>query len=337
MGDSGLPLELLSLAQSRQADTLAVAAGIDLSTLMEQAGRAVAQAIQARWSPRPVVVLCGPGNNGGDGLVASHHLVQAGWPVRVGLSLAPGRLPPALQAFARRLSVPLEPLGTAVLEGAQLVVDALFGAGLNRPLDGRTVQLLHAVRACALPVVAVDVPSGLDGDTGQAQGAIPAELTVTFFRRKPAHLLASSRALCGEICLADIGIPGQVLDALGVDTFANGPALWTDRRQLEVPVEGHTGIPLLTWQGAPNPARVPNLLAWARATARERGTLVVVEGPTPVLADPAGRAVIHPAALAAGDRARCVAKLHNCGTAAGSTVQDPLLRLSAALWSYRNR
>lgn len=224
--------ELLSCAQMGQADAWAMAHGVSGQTLMAQAGRAVAEAIQARWSPRPTVVLCGPGNNGGDGFVVARCLREAGWPVRVASMLPPTALQGdalhhalAWQALAGEGQAP-EPLSPEVIDGAALVVDALFGAGLSRPLDESVSRVLADAVAHGVPVVAVDVPSGLQGDTGQAWGAVAANLTVTFFRKKPGHVLMPGRALCGEVVVADIGIAPQALAALRVATWENSPARW---------------------------------------------------------------------------------------------------------------
>jgi NAD(P)H-hydrate epimerase len=218
---------LLTPAEMAEADRRAIAGGIAGVALMETAGHAVATLIAARWSPRPVTVLCGPGNNGGDGFVAARHLSALGWPVRLGLLGERGALKGDAAHHAALWREPVLPLSAALLQGAALVVDALFGAGLSRPLDGVAFAVVEALAAQPAPVVAVDVPSGLDGATGAVLGkAAPAALTVTFFRKKPGHLLLPGRALCGELVLADIGIPGGVLAAIAPKTHENGPALW---------------------------------------------------------------------------------------------------------------
>ncbi len=112
------------------------------------------------------------------------------------------------------------------LDGAELVVDAIFGAGLSRELAGAALETLAAAAARRLPIIAVDVPSGLVGDTGEVLGAVAAVLTVTFFRKKPGHLLLPGRSVCGDVIVSDIGIPSAVLERIVPNTFENDPRLW---------------------------------------------------------------------------------------------------------------
>ncbi|MSP68009.1 MAG: NAD(P)H-hydrate dehydratase [Alphaproteobacteria bacterium] len=220
-------LALLGVGQMYAADRAAIAAGTPGLALMENAGRAVADAIRQRYAPCPVVVLAGPGNNGGDGFVAARHLAAWGWPVTVALLGDQAALRGDAAAMAARWTSATVPAEPAALEGAGLVVDALFGAGLSRPLDEAARALVEAITARGLGCVAVDVPSGVEGDTGRVLGAAPrADLTVTFFRRKPAHLLFPGRRLAGEVVVAEIGIPTSVLLELGPLAYANAPALW---------------------------------------------------------------------------------------------------------------
>ncbi|QJE72733.1 bifunctional ADP-dependent NAD(P)H-hydrate dehydratase/NAD(P)H-hydrate epimerase [Aerophototrophica crusticola] len=222
--------EILSIAQMYAADRAAMAAGVAGTTLMENAGRAVAGAIQSRWEPCPVSILCGPGNNGGDGFVVARHLAEAGWPVRLGLLGDAAALGGDAGWAASTWSGPVERAGPELLDGAGLVVDALYGAGLGRPLDGASLELARAMADRGIPVVAVDVPSGLNGDTGAVMGgAAQADLTVTFFRKKPGHLLLPGRALCGTVLVADIGIPESVLEGLGTRLWENTERLWVAR------------------------------------------------------------------------------------------------------------
>jgi ADP-dependent NAD(P)H-hydrate dehydratase / NAD(P)H-hydrate epimerase len=226
-GDArSLQTALLSVAQMTEADRAAIAAGTPGSLLMQNAGNAVVREITRRWSPRSVTVLCGPGNNGGDGFVVAVALAQAGWPVRVALLGRRENLGGDARVHADRWSGGIESVSPGVIEGAALVVDALFGTGLSRGLDPPIAATLTAITQRGLPMVAVDVPSGVMGDTGESGGAAPATCTVTFVRKKPGHVLLPGRELCGEIVVADIGIPAAVLESLRVDTWENDPILW---------------------------------------------------------------------------------------------------------------
>jgi ADP-dependent NAD(P)H-hydrate dehydratase / NAD(P)H-hydrate epimerase len=217
---------LLRVAQMSEADRAAIAAGTPGPVLMQNAGNAVVQEITRRWSPRPVTVLCGPGNNGGDGFVVAIGLAEAGWPVRVALLGRKESLHGDARIYALRWSGAIESVSPAAIDGAALVVDALFGSGLSRPLDGETARTLIAVTERGLPLVAIDVPSGVMGDTGENAGAAPAACTVTFARKKPGHVLLPGRELCGDIVVADIGIPPVAFDSLAIDTWENDPSLW---------------------------------------------------------------------------------------------------------------
>ncbi len=217
---------LLRVEQMAEADRLAIAAGTPGTLLMQNAGEAVAREIQRRFTPCAVSVVCGPGNNGGDGFVAAAALAQSGWPVRVALLGDVETLGHDAKYHARRWLGAIEPLRPAVIENAALVIDALFGSGLNRRLDPKVSDFLaHATRR-AIPIIAVDIPSGVLGDSGENVGAAPAVCTVTFMRKKPGHLLLPGRDACGDVVVADIGIPQGVLNSLAIDTWENTPALW---------------------------------------------------------------------------------------------------------------
>jgi hydroxyethylthiazole kinase-like uncharacterized protein yjeF len=217
-----------------RADRAAVAARVPGTALMEAAGRAVVDAattfLAGCGAAAAVAVVCGPGNNGGDGFVAARLLRARGWRVRLGLLGDRAGLTGDAAAMAARWDGPIEALSPAVLEGADLIVDALFGAGLSRPLEGAAAAVVAAINAAGKPVLAVDVPSGLNGTTGCAEGpVVQATLTVTFFRLKPGHLLLPGRTLCGKVRLADIGIPAGVLDGVAPGTFVSRPSLWSMR------------------------------------------------------------------------------------------------------------
>ncbi|HJW41618.1 MAG TPA: NAD(P)H-hydrate dehydratase [Rhizomicrobium sp.] len=215
----------MTCEECNAADRYAAAHGVATLELMEQAGRAVADEICKRWTPRPIAVLCGPGNNGGDGFVAARHLNAGGWDVWVETLVDVANLKGDAAEMARRWQG--ETIRIAESNRmADLFVDALFGAGLSRPLEGQARRLALASRDYKDRIIAVDVPSGIDGDSGRPLGdvAFEAGLTVTFFRKKPAHLLVPGRELCGEVVVADIGIPEAAISKSRL--FENGPALW---------------------------------------------------------------------------------------------------------------
>ena len=229
--------EILTIKEMTKADTLAVEAGVSSLNLMENAGATVVRKIRKRWVRRSVVVLAGPGNNGGDGFVVARLLHQIGWPVRLGLLGDKTSLRGDSKVNAERWVGEIEKFSVALLEGAGLVVDALFGAGLSRPLEGIVLDILNAIESRKLPCVAVDVPTGIDGNTGEVLGGVlNADLTVTFFRKKPGHLILPGRQHCGEVEVTDIGIPSGVLKKISPVMAENSPQLWVDK--LPVPAPG---------------------------------------------------------------------------------------------------
>lgn len=245
---------LLTPAEMGEADRLTIARGIPGIDLMERAGEAVACAAQAMVPDKgAVLVLCGPGNNGGDGFVAARLLASAGHRVALTLLKDPAGLTGDARSAFERMGADLctrsllalseggapGEAGAAVegdlvarachasLKSVDLVIDALFGAGLDRPLAGPVRALAEAVNAAGKPVLAVDLPSGLHGQTGAILGeAVKACATVTFFRKKPGHVLFPGRRLCGTVEVAQIGIQPDVLDQIAPDQFENGPELW---------------------------------------------------------------------------------------------------------------
>ncbi len=220
------PHVLLTPREMSRADQLAAESGVPTLELMENAGRAVTDVIVARFDRVETLVLCGPGNNGGDGYVIARLLQEAGWPVRVATFGGVEKLKGDAAVMAGRWIGPMEVASTE-LGNPGLIVDALLGAGLDRDVEGPLKALIGAVSKAGVPVVAVDVPSGLDGESGQIRGvAAEANLTVTLFRKKPGHLLLPGRSLCGELVLADIGIPDAVLGPVAAKAWENGPDLW---------------------------------------------------------------------------------------------------------------
>jgi ADP-dependent NAD(P)H-hydrate dehydratase / NAD(P)H-hydrate epimerase len=220
--------EVLTVAEMKRADARAIESGIPGIELMEAAGRAVAENTADLAPDGPVLVLAGPGNNGGDGFVAARVLQNAGREVRLMLMGDAGRLR-GDAALARQRWAGAEAPADPVLPQAGVIIDALLGAGLDRAPSGLAADLVRSMNDSPVPVVAVDVPTGLDGDTGRAAGAVvEAARTVTFFRLKPGHLLEPGRALCGDVVLAGIGIPDSVLAEIRPSRFRNDPLLWNE-------------------------------------------------------------------------------------------------------------
>jgi hydroxyethylthiazole kinase-like uncharacterized protein yjeF len=280
--------ELLTPQEMAEADRLTIEAGISGPSLMENAGRAVARAIRARFTPCRTLVLCGPGNNGGDGYVVARLLQQAGWPVTLAATAAPKKGTDAAGA-ASLWRGPTARFGPKTAGRAALVVDAVYGAGLSRDVDGVTADTLRATRR----VVAVDVPSGLDGETGAVRGYAPqALLTVTFFRRKPGHVLQPGRSVCGEVVLADIGTPARVLGKIKPACFANGPGLWTLRQAGAADQKYLRGTVTVCGGGMAGAARLAALAArhggagLVAIAAANVGAFVGTEAGTIILGDP---------------------------------------------------
>jgi ADP-dependent NAD(P)H-hydrate dehydratase / NAD(P)H-hydrate epimerase len=281
-GDPGA-CAVLTTEQMYAADQMAEAGGVPGLTLMENAGRAVAEAIRARWQPRPVAVLCGPGNNGGDGFVVARLLAEAGWDVGVALLGKRDALKGDAAAMAARWTGAIGDLTRDCLEGRSLAVDAVFGAGLTRAVTGAVAETLREIAARRIDCVAVDTPSGVQGDSGQILGVAPtAQLTVTFFRKKPGHLLAPGRFHCGETIVADIGIPESVLAEIRPALYENRPGLWLDRFPRPDPgthkyKRGHA----IVLCGGPSKTGAARLAA--RGALRSGAGLVTVLGPPDAL------------------------------------------------------
>jgi hydroxyethylthiazole kinase-like uncharacterized protein yjeF len=219
--------EILTTAEMAKADRLTIAGGVAGIVLMENAGRAVANGVAASGYGRHVLVVTGPGNNGGDGFVAARHLAERGFDVRLMLAADRGRLKGDAKLAAERWTGPTAPASPDCVAGCDVVIDALFGAGLDREVEGLPRAMIEAMNGCGARIVAVDLPSGTNGTSGAIMGvAVKAARTVTFFRRKTGHLLLPGRLNCGLLTVADIGIPESVLDTIRPHTFANDPQLW---------------------------------------------------------------------------------------------------------------
>ncbi|ESX86145.1 bifunctional ADP-dependent NAD(P)H-hydrate dehydratase/NAD(P)H-hydrate epimerase [Mesorhizobium sp. LSHC412B00] len=219
--------EVLSPAEMGEADRLAIAAGpLDGYGLMQRAGEAVAAVVLARYpAASRVHVLCGPGNNGGDGYVVARLLAEAG--VNVAL-WAEGKQKPGSDAAraSEACNLPVEHIGHCYPEPGEVVVDALYGAGLSKKISLHASAVSGLAAAERVPVVSIDLPSGVSGETGLSNAYFKADVTVTFVRKKPGHLLMPGRSLCGEIIIADIGIPDAIVDEFKIKTFENTPDFW---------------------------------------------------------------------------------------------------------------
>jgi hydroxyethylthiazole kinase-like uncharacterized protein yjeF len=291
MFSSPYPLELLTTDQMAHADRLTIEGGVSGMTLMENAGGAIARTVNRilqRTSGRRILVLCGPGNNGGDGYVAARLLHAMRYRVRVACMIPPDELRGDAARAAAGWRGETLPLNEATFETADLVIDAIFGAGLARDLDANTITLVDRLndwrRRSKQKVVSVDIPTGVDGTTGRILGAaVAADATVTFFRIKTGHLLLPGRLKCGRLICAHIGIRSQAIETLGVAAFTNSPDLW--RASLPVPrVNGHKyarGHALILSGGAS--ATGAARLA-AAAALRAGAGLVTLGSPTDALA-----------------------------------------------------
>lgn len=235
-------LAVLTAAEMRQVENAAFARGLPSFEAMRRAGSAVAAEVMRRWPSGTldtVTVLCGPGNNGGDGFIAAAALGAAGYPVRVqATSIAAPRsvdAQAALTGWTGEVAA-LDPDALEALGARDLVIDALFGIGLTRLLDGAVLATVEAVNRSGAPVVAVDVPSGIDADTGLVPGAaIDADVTVTFGWAKRGHLLLPAAAHCGELVVADVGFTATDLAVIPIACFRNAPAFWRDGYPLPGP------------------------------------------------------------------------------------------------------
>ncbi len=275
--------ELLTPREMADADRFAIGVGVPGLVLMERAGLAVARAATrlARTQGR-IAVLCGPGGNGGDGLVAARHLRAWGYRTTVYLLGERGALRADAAEMAARWGGDIAPGETFSLEGADLVVDALYGAGLTRDVEGlaaRCIEAINAFVAAGGKALAVDVPSGLDGETGAVRGvAVAATVTVTFFRLKPGHLLTSGGGRTGRLELADIGIPAAALDAIAPQAFANQPRIWRDELpRLSAQSHKYTRGAALILSGAAHRTGAARLAA--RAALRVGAGLVTLASP----------------------------------------------------------
>src|SRR3954452_643492 len=235
----GFGMEVLTSAEMERADRLTIAAGTPGFALMLSAGQAVAEAAMDLVAEGSILVVAGRGNNGGDGFVAAAELAARGREVSVILLCERDSLQGDAALAARGWKYPVLPFNPQAIGRPALIIDALFGAGLNRPVKGDPLEMIEAINSNGAPVLAVDLPSGISGSTGAVMGvAINAAETVTFFRRKPAHLLLPGRMHCGRVRVADIGIDASVLDEIQPLASENVAQAWQNSFPVPV-IDGH--------------------------------------------------------------------------------------------------
>ena len=219
--------ELLTVEQMYHADQAAVDKDVPGIDLMEAAGTVVERVIRKHYRPCRVAVLCGPGNNGGDGFVVARLLQKKGWSINLAFLGSSKSLRGDAAINADRWKGRIKPFDKSVLDNADLIVDAVFGAGLARPVDGEVAAVFEKIIKNNIPVVSIDVPSGVDGNTGEILGIAPkAQHTVTFFRAKPGHFLLPGKRHVGRLTIGEIGIPESVLDEIKPKCWINDPARW---------------------------------------------------------------------------------------------------------------
>lgn len=264
---------LLTTHTMQQAEKYADSHGTSYMVMMENAGKAIFDCVINNYKKQPVLILCGPGNNGGDGFVVARLLKQAGWSVKIVGDIVAKT--PDSKDMLDRCGCDILPISPDVLNDKPLIIDALFGAGLMRPIDGNNGYIIQEINNLQLDVVAVDIPSGVDGNTGEILGiATKAKHTVTFLRKKPGHLLLPAKARCGKVIIANINIPPECLEKIKPIIFENFPSLW----QVPAPSadehkynRGHTCVIAGEMSGAPRIA--------ARSARRVGSGLVTLAGP----------------------------------------------------------
>jgi ADP-dependent NAD(P)H-hydrate dehydratase / NAD(P)H-hydrate epimerase len=277
-------MEVLTTSEMERADRLTIAAGTPGFSLMLSAGQAVAEAAMELVEEGPILVVCGPGNNGGDGFVAAAELAAQGREVSVILMCERDALHGDAASAAKGWKYPVLPFTPQAIGKPALIIDALFGAGLSRAVSGEPHDVIAAINANGAPVLAVDLPSGINGTTAAVMGiAVRATETVTFFRKKPAHLLLPGRLHCGRVRVADIGIAPQVLDEIRPQAFEDLPAIW--QPQFPVPrIDGHKYARghVLAVSGEMSATGAARMAA--RAALRAGAGLVTVASPRDALA-----------------------------------------------------
>jgi hydroxyethylthiazole kinase-like uncharacterized protein yjeF len=218
--------EILTAAEMKNAEAAAMAQGITGLQLMTAAGATAAREIVKTFKPCPVLVLCGPGNNGGDGFIVAQHLKKAGWTVRIACLVKRTALKNDAAAAAKNWDSDIEGLNSNLsVHQTGLIIDAVFGTGFDRALDPEVLILFDKIRTRKIPVVAIDIPTGINATTGTVDpGTLKATSTITFCRKKIAHVLLPAKNYCGIITVTDIGITDEMV--ANTACSENNPSLW---------------------------------------------------------------------------------------------------------------
>lgn len=255
--------DILTTCDCGRCDAYAEAEGVPGIALMDRAGRGLADAVMARWSRRPVAVLCGPGNNGGDGYVAARYLDKAGWPVTLYALGDPAKLAGDAAWAHGEWAGDVLPLDRFSPCDHALVIDALFGAGLTRPLEGIAADCAGTLVRSECVVVSADVPSGVFGDrSARPEVAVSADLCVTFNNLKPAHVLEPAASACGEVVVIDIGIPPGWTGQIDRLARLNAPdAWWTGFPQRNADTHKHKEGRLVVFSGGASSTGAARLAA----------------------------------------------------------------------------
>lgn len=229
MAETGM-IELLTPKQMALADHLAIQNGTSGIELMQNAGDVLFKALrQHSTNAKDILIVCGIGNNGGDGFVLAERLFKANIRVSVCIIGEPSQISGDARLAFDAIPAAVTRVQKPKWDTYDLIVDGLFGAGLARDITGDYAKAVLAMNAAPAKILAIDLPSGINGETGQISGcAIEADLTVTFFRQKPGHILLPGKAHCGDVILGQIGITDNVLDTIAPSIFHNEPQLWSD-------------------------------------------------------------------------------------------------------------
>ena len=235
-------MELFTITEMQMADRLAIEAGISGVFLMEQAGICVTSHFE-RISDGPcrITILAGPGNNGGDAFVVARLLKQRAYKIDMFEFCAKNRQEGGVQSDAKFMKEKWLEIGGQIhslsnisdirekLDQSDMLIDGLFGAGLNRDIEEPLLSVIDEINRSNLEVLAIDIPSGVNGDTGQIMGtAIKASQTCSFHRPKQGHYLYPGRDMCGELNIENIGIPARVNNQILSKQHINTPDLWRD-------------------------------------------------------------------------------------------------------------